>query len=362
MKTDHPIKYLLFIFLLSSAGLPMSSYAGPCIVPDFVGGTEQAAIDYIDANADCFVYGGSSTENSEEPIDIVIRQEPTDGVEVEPVQSITLVVSLGPSTTTTTSTTTSTTTTSTTTTETPTTTTTAPETTTTTTIAPETTTTTTIAPETTTTTTIAPETTTTTTIAPETTTTTTIAPETTTTTAPATTTTTTGVTTTTTVPPSGDNIVIDGCDTGVEDTGGIQDGIDACAASASNHGQFVRCVAIFTRSQGMSSSDRQPVMKCASHSSIGMPGSAAASSGSNGLTVTKNPVVQTVPTPVVSGPTRTLSTGGSIFSRSRNLGAATTKSGATATNGRSGVTSRPSSSAWPYTTGGGSIFARSRQR
>ena len=343
MKTDHPIKYLLFIFLLSSAGLPMSSYAGPCIVPDFVGGTEQAAIDYIDANADCFVYGGSSTENSEEPIDIVIRQEPTDGVEVEPVQSITLVVSLGPSTTTTTSTTTSTTTTSTTTTETP--------------------TTTTTAPETTTTTTIAPETTTTTTIAPETTTTTTIAPETTTTTAPATTTTTTGVTTTTTVPPSGDNIVIDGCDTGVEDTGGIQDAIDACAASASNHGQFVRCVAIFTRSQGMSSSDRQPVMKCASHSSIGMPGSAtASSSGSNGLTVTKNPVVQTVPTPVVSGPTRTLSTGGSIFSRSRNLGAATTKSGATATNGRSGVTSRPSSSAWPYTTGGGSIFARSRQR
>ena len=34
-------KYLLFAFLLSSAGLPLSSVAGPCVVPNFIGSTEQ---------------------------------------------------------------------------------------------------------------------------------------------------------------------------------------------------------------------------------------------------------------------------------------------------------------------------------
>ena len=71
--------------------------------------------------------------------------------------------------------------------------------------------------------------------------------------------------------------MIDGCDTGVEDTGGIQDGINACAFDARNHGQFVRCVAIFTRSEGMSQTDRRPVMKCAAQSSIGSPGAVPSS-------------------------------------------------------------------------------------
>jgi hypothetical protein len=66
----------------------------------------------------------------------------------------------------------------------------------------------------------------------------------------------------------GDTIMIDGCDTGVEDPGGIQAGIDACAVDASNHGLFVRCVAIFTRAEGIPQEDRKGIMKCAAHSSI----------------------------------------------------------------------------------------------
>jgi len=169
-----------------------------------------------------------------------------------------------------------------------------PATTTSTTTVPVTTTTTTV-PVTTTTTTV-PVTTTTTTVpatttttAPATTTTTAPAPVT-TTTAVATTTTTIGVTTTTTVPSGGDTVVIDGCDTGVEDpSGNIQAGIDACEADAGNHGQFVRCTAIFTRNLvrggAISNSDRRPIMNCASRSSIGKPGataSPASTSSTNG--------------------------------------------------------------------------------
>ena len=84
--------------------------------------------------------------------------------------------------------------------------------------------------------------------------------------------------------------MIDDCDTGVEDTGGIQDGIDACEADARNHGQFVRCVARFTRSEGMSQADRRPVMSCASHSSIGKPGAASPSSRNAVETVKAEPV------------------------------------------------------------------------
>jgi beta-lactam-binding protein with PASTA domain len=76
-------------------------------------------------------------------------------------------------------------------------------------------------------------------------------------------------------PASGDDTVMIGdCDTGVEDpSGNIQAGIDACEADASNHGQFVRCTAIFTRglsSDGIiSQADRRPIMNCAAQSSIG---------------------------------------------------------------------------------------------
>ena len=87
--------------------------------------------------------------------------------------------------------------------------------------------------------------------------------------------------------------MIDGCDTGVEDTDGIQDGIDACEADARNHGQFVRCVALFTRSEGMSQADRRPVMKCASQSSIGKPGSVPASSSNAAEPVVAAPAVST---------------------------------------------------------------------
>ncbi|HAJ91698.1 MAG TPA: hypothetical protein DCO71_03600, partial [Gammaproteobacteria bacterium] len=69
-------------------------------------------------------------------------------------------------------------------------------------------------------------------------------------------------------PSGGDNVIIDGCDTGVSDPGGIQAGIDQCEVDASNHGLFVRCVAIFTKAEGVPQSDRKGIMKCAAHSSI----------------------------------------------------------------------------------------------
>ena len=100
--------------------------------------------------------------------------------------------------------------------------------------------------------------------------------------------------------------MIDGCDTGVEDTGGIQDGINACAFDARNHGQFVRCVAIFTRSEGMSQTDRRPVMKCAAQSSIGSPGAVPSSSGGAGNDSAKseqgnNAVVTSVSNVMIEG-------------------------------------------------------------
>ena len=76
--------------------------------------------------------------------------------------------------------------------------------------------------------------------------------------------------------------MIDGCDTGVEDTGGIQAGINECAIDARNHGQFVRCVALFTRSEDLSQADRQPIMKCAAQSSIDGPVAVPSSSGGAG--------------------------------------------------------------------------------
>jgi len=117
-------------------------------------------------------------------------------------------------------------------------------------------------------------TTTTTTAAPATTTTTTAAPGTTTTTtaAPATTTTTVSSTTTTTLP-SGGEIVIDGCETGVQDPGGLSAALAACEIEPKNHGQYKRCVRHVTRDakQGgdISAREKGAINRCAKGSSIG---------------------------------------------------------------------------------------------
>ena len=82
-------------------------------------------------------------------------------------------------------------------------------------------------------------------------------------------------------PSGGDNITIDGCDTGVPLGEEIQANIDQCEANATNHGQFVRCVAIFTKADGVPQSDRKGIMKCAAHSSIDGSEPTALSEGGN---------------------------------------------------------------------------------
>lgn len=77
-----------------------------------------------------------------------------------------------------------------------------------------------------------------------------------------------------TIPGGGNgNVEIDGCDTGIPDSGSIQASIDACAANAKNHGDFVRCVAIYTnslRSEGViTRNERKPIMTCSAQSDIG---------------------------------------------------------------------------------------------
>lgn len=196
---------LLFTLLLFSA-LSYNAYAGPCLVPNFIGSTETQAINELDG-IDCLNYGGSTRENNPAPADEVIGQDPSSGTEIaSPPGTVTLTVSDGPATTTTSTTTTTTTTTTTA----ATTSTTAPSTTTTaattSTTAPSTTTTaattSTTAPTTTSTaaTTSTTGATTTTTMGGGGTTTTTTAASTTTTT-PTTSTTTAATTTTTTLPP-----------------------------------------------------------------------------------------------------------------------------------------------------------------
>lgn len=72
-------------------------------------------------------------------------------------------------------------------------------------------------------------------------------------------------------------IIIDGCDTGVEDFDFHGDSasslIDACAVGARNHGQYVRCVAKLTtefqRAGLISDGEKDAIMDCAAASSIG---------------------------------------------------------------------------------------------
>ena len=73
------------------------------------------------------------------------------------------------------------------------------------------------------------------------------------------------------------DIVIDGCETGVAnqtlaDGTTMQDNIDACAATVSNHGAFVRCVAHLTNDwivAGLiTESEEDAIQQCAAQSSI----------------------------------------------------------------------------------------------
>lgn len=73
------------------------------------------------------------------------------------------------------------------------------------------------------------------------------------------------------------DIVIDGCDTGVvnqtlPDGTTMQSAIDACAAGAGNHGEFVRCVARLTnawKAAGLiSGRDKGKIQSCAAGSNI----------------------------------------------------------------------------------------------
>ena len=77
----------------------------------------------------------------------------------------------------------------------------------------------------------------------------------------------------TTIPAVGGHVVIDGCDSGVPDSGGIQSGIDTCVANASNHGKLVSCVTHYTkeleRKGAITKDDRKAIKRCAAHSNIG---------------------------------------------------------------------------------------------
>lgn len=74
-----------------------------------------------------------------------------------------------------------------------------------------------------------------------------------------------------------DTVVIDGCDTGVanvlSDTGcTLSDQIQSCADSASNHGNFVSCVASLTnalrQAGGISNNDKSAIQSCAANASL----------------------------------------------------------------------------------------------
>ena len=71
----------------------------------------------------------------------------------------------------------------------------------------------------------------------------------------------------------GNHVVIADCDSGVQDTGDIQSGIDACVANATNHGKLVSCVTHYTkaleRSGNISKNDRKAIKRCTAHSDIG---------------------------------------------------------------------------------------------
>jgi len=71
----------------------------------------------------------------------------------------------------------------------------------------------------------------------------------------------------------GNHVVIADCDSGVQDNGEIQAGIDVCVANATNHGKLVSCVTHYTRAlerKGtISKDDRKAIKRCAAHSDIG---------------------------------------------------------------------------------------------
>ena len=51
----------------------------------------------------------------------------------------------------------------------------------------------------------------------------------------------------TSMPAGGGNVVIGACNSGIPDSGGIQSNIDACVASAGNHGKLVSCVTRYSK-------------------------------------------------------------------------------------------------------------------
>ena len=259
MKPARSTKYLIFAFLLSSAGYPLASYAGPVC-----GDGEPEGEEECDNGGD--TPDNSCTNNFEQgngPCtdtfcgDMVTQNPNADGFPEDCDGTPGCNPDCSTSTTTTTTE--------------PTTTTTAAATTTTT----EPTTTTTAEATTTTT---AGATTTTTAGA----TTTTTVGATTTTTAAATTTTTAVATTTTTQAPgecSPPTVVIDGCDSGVTNSvvsGGscLSDSIDAsCPTNVNGHGKYVRCVAHTTRdlkrAGDITGKEKGRIVRCAARSDIG---------------------------------------------------------------------------------------------
>ena len=72
---------------------------------------------------------------------------------------------------------------------------------------------------------------------------------------------------------SSGNVMIDGCDSGVVDIGGIQAGVDMCVANATNHGKLVSCITHYTktleRNGSITKSGRKAIKLCAAHSDIG---------------------------------------------------------------------------------------------
>ena len=96
----------LFFSLFLFAGLSLNSYAGPVTLPNYIGGTEADAKADI-ASTDGLNFGGSTRQNDSAPKDEVIDQSPAAGV-VDFDTTVTLVVSDGPTTTSTSGTTSST--------------------------------------------------------------------------------------------------------------------------------------------------------------------------------------------------------------------------------------------------------------
>ena len=72
---------------------------------------------------------------------------------------------------------------------------------------------------------------------------------------------------------AGNHVVIADCDSGVQDNGDIQAGIDACVANATNHGRLVSCVTHYTktleRNGIITKNGRKAIKGCAAHSDIG---------------------------------------------------------------------------------------------